>query len=224
MKRIMVPGTTVGLLSEPSKMPCHSWSLPAGESCPWAVTGKGTVCGSCYAKRGNYKYHHVSNANKARFDWTLSMLRDGKAEEWADYMLAAIEDAPTKYFRIHDSGDFFSVAYVNAWYSVCSRSTKRFWAPTRSYRGTKAMLDALIRLNSLPNVTIRPSAIMIDENAPIIDGLAAGGAVVHTTRKDHSHVTDVAGSHCPARNQGNSCDSCRFCWDSADTAVVYGLH
>src|SRR6516162_9609523 len=40
-----------------------------------------------------------------------------------------------KLFRIHDSGDFFSAAYANAWYEVCRQLPDiRFWAPTRAWQ------------------------------------------------------------------------------------------
>lgn len=212
MARALVPGTTVGLLSEPSKMPGFAWGIPAGDACPWAVTGPGSVCGSCYAKKGQYLYGPVRRAQRARFEWTLAMLRSGQAQVWADTMLAAIENTKSEYFRIHDSGDFFSAAYVDAWYLVCSRSTKRFWAPTRSYRGTPAVQAALARLATLPNVTIRPSAIMVNDDAPVVATLHAGSSV---NTGDHT---------CRARDHGNACGDCRVCWNDKTTSVSYPLH
>jgi hypothetical protein len=34
-------------------------------------------------------------------------------------MVSAIGSTKTKYFRIHDSGDMFNVAYAQCWLEVC---------------------------------------------------------------------------------------------------------
>src|SRR4030095_4598120 len=48
-----VPGTTVRLLTQTSKMPGPSWSLPAHKACPRA---NGTICDGCYAAKGCYRF------------------------------------------------------------------------------------------------------------------------------------------------------------------------
>jgi hypothetical protein len=71
-----------------------------------------------------------------------------------------------EYFRIHDSGDFFNVAYVKAWIQVCrALPATKFWAPTRAWQSGNVnnplpvfdpLLNALHELASLPNVN-RPA-------------------------------------------------------------------
>lgn len=213
-----VPGTAVKLLSNPSKMPGYSFGLPAGRSCPGAVYGENSICGSCYAQKGMYAFSkNVAIAQQARYDWTLRslMTADGRAT-WVTVMTAAVTWATRKepFFRIHDSGDMFSPQYVNMWAEVARNLPEvHFWAPTRSYHyGNARILVALQNLASLPNVAIRPSALHINVEAPVVDGLQAGSGV------------KVDGWNCPASTQGNVCGSCRACWTEKSTPIYYHLH
>src|SRR4029450_9794124 len=81
-----VPGTTVRLLTQTTKMPGPSWSLPAHKACPRA---NGTICDSCYAAKGCYRSSPAQNAQAARFDWTVKSMRSsaGRAQ-WIAAMVA----------------------------------------------------------------------------------------------------------------------------------------
>lgn len=248
-----VPGTRVCLLSETSKMPCYSWSLPAGNrysgadhgSCPFAVFGEGSICGKCYAAGGNekrqvtrYMQPATQNAQRVRMLWTLRCLRTEEGrEEWIRVMIRAVSRTRKPYFRIHDSGDFFSAAYTRLWLEVCRNLPEvSFWVPTRSYQAPWA--SVLVELNALPNVSVRPSALFFGDPAPAIDGYSAGSTAAEEFDVRH-YVEDgatflrfyslgslLAEGHweCPAPAQGGSCGDCRVCWNEKDTAVVYHRH
>jgi hypothetical protein len=105
-----VPGTSVRLLTQTSKMPGPSWSLPAHRACPRA---NGTICDACYASKGCYRYSTTQKAQHARFAWTVESMRTpvGRAL-WVERMVSAIRESGCRYFRVHDSGDLFNVAYT----------------------------------------------------------------------------------------------------------------
>lgn len=212
----------VQVLTCTSKMPGPSFSLPAGKACP---NSHGSICGNCYAKKGCYAYPTVDNAQTVRYAWVRECMKSetGRAE-FVQTMVMAIELSGTKYFRGHDSGDFFNVAYVEAWVEVAKALPKvKFWFPTREYqaKGTAKSLfpvlnprmDAIRRLASLGNVTVRPSALEIGDSAPVVEGLHAGSAVGNSDA-----------FQCPAYRQNGECKSCRTCWNSKDVAVSYPLH
>jgi hypothetical protein len=229
----LVPGSTTALLSAPSKMPGYSWSLPAFKSCPRA---NGTICkgdehgGGCYATKGFYAlYPAVQRAQNVRFDWTRECLKtsDGR-RTWIETLYRAIYKTRTRYFRVHDSGDMFSPAYAAAWVQVMARLERvRFWVPTRAWQiprangvfhvvtDSDALYRQLVEMASLPNVTVRPSALNFGEVAPIVKGLHAG------TTAD-CPLPDM--SQCPAYWQDNKCGSCRTCWNEKGTEVSYARH
>jgi len=109
-----VPGYDSCLLSEPSKMPGPSWSLPAHESCPRAC---GTVCADCYAEKGSYQFASTVAAQGVRFAWTRECLRTQAGQDlWVRTMVLAI--LRYEYFRVHDSGDMFNPTYARMWLRV----------------------------------------------------------------------------------------------------------
>ena len=232
-----VPGTLVKLLSDPEKMPGYAWGIPALKTCPGAVTGEHSISGGhapdeamskknggCYAQKGRYASATVQNAQSVRLEWVRECMRSKEGEAaFVAAMVPALEWATRKerYFRIHDSGDFFSPVYVRMWAAVVrALPNVRFWAPTRSWHtmdGTRplnlvilAQMQTLVR--DCSNITIRPSALLIGEDAPSVAGLSAGSGV------------KADGWNCPASTQGNECGSCRTCWDSPELPIFYHLH
>src|SRR5215475_8326942 len=209
-----VPGTTVRLLTKTSKMPGPSWSLPAHKACPRA---NGNICDSCYASKGCYRYNTTQNAQHARFAWTVESMRTPAGRNaWVEHMVSAIRDTGCKYFRVHDSGDMFNVAYAQCWLEVCRAMPEvRFWIPTRAWQQPagplplfEPLLNVLRQLASLPNVTVRPSALNFGDYAPVVTGLHAGST---------ASMPDVfRARQCPAYSQGGNCGDCRTCWDSKD--------
>lgn len=222
---VFVPGTRVRLLTEARKMPCVSWSLPARESCPHSVHTPGAICESCYADKGNYtRYKNVKRAQRARYEWAKACMRtaEGRAAFIA-HMVATIRRIRSlRYFRVHDSGDFFNPVYVRCWTEIVRQLRRvRFWFPTRAHRaftfnaGTamaEIWSEALLELAALRNATVRPSADNFEDPAPMVPGLAAGSTACE------------AGFTCPAPQQGNYCRSCRACWDRPRVAVSYHRH
>ena len=220
--KAVVPGTTVSLLTQTSKMPGPSWSIPAHRACPRA---NGTICDSCYASKGCYQYSSTRHAEDVRFRWTFESLRTADGQlAWIDTMVAGIQETGCEYFRVHDSGDMFSVRYAEAWLEVCIRLPQvKFWIPTRAWQQPSGplpvfdpLLQVLRKLAKLPNVTIRPSALNFGDHAPIVSGLHAGST---------ASMPDVFRAYqCPAYAQGGNCGECRACWDRKDLPVSYCRH
>ena len=144
--------------------------------------------------------------------------------EWIECMIGAIRESGCDYFRVHDSGDMFNVAYAQCWLEVCRRLPDvRFWIPTRAWQqpaGLLPVFDPLMGvlrlLANLPNVTVRPSALNFGDYAPQVNGLHAGST---------AEMPDVfRARQCPAYEQGGNCGDCRACWDAKDTPIAYCRH
>jgi hypothetical protein len=215
--KLPVPGSTVRLLTNASKMPAPTFSLPAGKgagkACPWSTTeGEDSICGSCYAQKGNYRYIAVENAAQVRYTWTLEALRSPEGmSRWVETMVSAIEATGTRYFRWHDSGDIFSPVYAHMMLQVIQRTPDvAHWIPTRAYRAPWVAILRMIAAE--PNATLRPSALHFNELPPVINGLHAGSGASN------------AHSNCPAPSQENACQDCRKCWNDKQTVVMYHKH
>ena len=200
----------VGGLSNPSKMPCHSWSTPA----KYCKTGKklalvsGSICADCYAAKGFYRMPNVKNCLEKRFQ-SLSH------PEWVSAMTMAISGSEgSGFFRWHDSGDIQSLEHLEKIVQVAKNlPTIQFWIPTREY---SFVSDYLKKHGAFPsNLTVRLSAYMVDGQPPV--------ALANRLGLTTSGVA-TTGFTCPANTQGNKCLSCRACWDKNVNNINYKKH
>lgn len=200
----------IGGLSEPSKMPCYSYSIPA-QKC---VTGmklrnvKNSVCSKCYCLKGNYGFPVVRNALARRFDSLSNPL-------WVEAMTVAIgKKEKSGHSRIHDSGDIQSVGHLANIVQVAKNLPHiKFWLPTREY----SMVAEYLKSATFPdNLIVRLSAYMIDGPAPT--------ALANRLGVGTSGVSTKTSFTCPAPNQGGKCLDCRACWSKSVANVNYKTH
>lgn len=236
---IRIPTFDACLLSQPSKLRLFdydagrlqrvlSFSLPAGTSCPGKrAHGPNDICSACYAaavrptgRTSRYGTPVVERAQQQRWAWVLAcMMTDAGVDSFVETLTYAIrKESKTKYFRIHDSGDFFNPRYIRAWIRICTALPEfKFWAPTRSYRIPR-LAGPLQELAALPNVTVRPSALEFDTLPPTLAGFAAGSGAV----KVGPVLPTTHG--CTAPETGSVCQDCRLCWDAPAQSVMYHYH
>ena len=189
-----------GGLSKPSKMPGPAYNLPATECITGAklVQIPGSVCAGCYALKGRYRFSNVRMALARR-------LESLKHPRWVDAMVTLIHGEP--WSRWHDSGDLQGAAHLKNIFEVCKRTPEtNHWLPTREARILNLMDPAIIPTKLI----IRMSSHMIDQQ-PVT--FWPWTSTVSTTTKT-----------CPAMDQGNSCKSCRACWDRSVANVTYPKH
>ena len=209
----------VGGLSEPSKLPCYGYSLPTSA----CITGvklqnvTGTICRTCYARRGNYTFPHVQRAMERR----LESLKDPR---WVDAMTYLITGM--SYFRWHDSGDIQSVNHLQMIAEVARRTPETtHWLPTREYQMVIEFVDSMRAIARLKkkalrkyvpeNLVIRLSAMRFEQKGP--EKLAKKlGVLVSSASK--------TGFNCPASLQGNKCLLCRKCWERETFDISYHRH
>lgn len=155
----------------------------------------GLVVSNCYAETGSYSYVNVQLAQVVRLLWTHNALQDQEnGGDFSNYfvrvMVHAIQNAtynPTdvkvhkrRFFRIHDSGDFFSPEYLAGWIEVAQALPDTiFWAPTRIWSAPgKTAWERVLR-EVPPNLVVRPSAYMVDNPGP--RGLRGSAGYAATT-------------------------------------------
>lgn len=222
---LIFAGQKTSLLSWTADMDCWSFSLPAGYACPLSTTGENHICDSCYAMFNRYNMSNVQRAQWIRFLWLKDCLRTETGRLTAtntlrDAINMAVEN---NYFRVHDSGDFFHPNYIRMWRNICQALPHiQFWFPTRCWWSTSnKWILPLVELNSLPNVSVRPSALEFNHPPPIrAFALSAGTAVV--TAPDELNDIQL----CPkSKVGGTTCEGekCRRCWNKQGE-VKYLVH
>lgn len=205
-------------LSETSKMPGFSYSLPAS----MCKTGRalsrieGTVCSRCYACRGFYRFSNVKPALEARAQaitdprWVEAMafllnhkLKVGIQRKTPGYA----------YFRWHDSGDLQDEKHLLKIFEVCRLTPEiKHWLPSKEH----VLIRKVLKTHKQPkNLVIRFSAHYIDQ-VPAIKSEAF--CTVHTPGKEPRGA-----AICTASSRGGACGPCRDCWHPLIIHVSYPL-
>jgi hypothetical protein len=197
-----------GGLSEPSKMPGYAYSLPA-RACKVGMQlakVEGSICSSCYALKGRYRFTAVQNALKRR-------LKALKNPLWVEAMAYSINHHAKRdfiHFRWHDSGDLQNLEHLELINEVCHKTPGvKHWLPTREIAVVTKFFETGRTL--APNLIVRISAPMV---GAAIKGLPS--LPVSTVGKEGF------GTQCEARHHGGRCDECRACWSTAN--INYPLH
>jgi len=99
-----------------NKLGTYGFGLPAGFSADGFLVCKNQgVCASwCYAKAGNYTFPAV----KAAREHNLAIVRNSVPDFLAKAMSDIRNFKNCKTLRIHDSGDFINLEYLQAWFKI----------------------------------------------------------------------------------------------------------
>jgi hypothetical protein len=142
--------------------------------------------------------------------------------------------------RLHVSGDFSSIAYIDGWRRLLVGNPQcTVWAYTRSWR-VPSLLPALEELRALPNVQLFAS---MDHSTPEvppagwrrawIDGDARAGDVLdapahseHLPGTRNQRTFDGTPSLvCPEETKHTpNCETCRYCFDGKRNDVTFLKH
>ena len=196
-------------LSNASKMPCKSWSLEAGATCPGAKNDP--LCAGCYAQKGRYTMPNVAAVRQHnREDW--------KNADWVPAMIEAI--GKRKKFRWFDSGDMYHIALARKILAVCKATPNtQHWIPTRMYKFEK-FAPVLAELAALPNVVVRHSTSGID-TAPVEAPNAS--IVVSSAERAAEHGAHLCPAYSTAAGKCRT-SKCFACWDKRVKVIAYPYH
>lgn len=131
--------------SEMRQIGVWNWSLPAWagrlpdgrtyNTCPSA----GICAQACYARHGTYTWPVVRAKHQANLMYALDDLTG-----WRQAMVAELGAAKFRgaWIRIHDSGDFFSDEYLQAWLDICrARPDTNFYAYTKEVSRFRTLVE-----------------------------------------------------------------------------------
>lgn len=177
-----------------------------------------TICEHCYAEGGQYATGSVQYHQLVRFVWARrAILMDMQGRPESDpartAFVAVMKDAidrvdfklaeepaqwrGMRFFRLHDSGDFFDTKYLQCWKAIADYYHPSnhddpiiFWAPSRIWARGVASVESLERINGPvngepTNLVVRPSAYETNAQGPeLYDGDEGGWAAPTTVYAD----------------------------------------
>ena len=205
-----------GGLSTPSKMPCHSYNLPAIKCKVGSklVDVKGSTCYECYAMKGRYNFNTVQNAMNIRFESINKPL-------WKEYItMEILLKEKSGYFRWHDSGDLQDDLHLSNIVDIATYLPDvKFWLPTREYK----MVDTYPK--EMPkNLVIRQSAHMIDSYKEVSKKDTSSIVITDEIVLTKFNKSDISVCHATRKDSTHKCDECRACWDSSIKTIAYLKH
>lgn len=214
--------TVCGSLTQTSKMPCKSSSLPT-ESCQTGFKMAqipGSICASCYADKGFYAVYAntIKPAQFARLDAVWQAMQDPDAAAlWVSGMVSLI--GADLYFRHHDSGDLQGLAHLELIAQLATATPHcQHWLPTREYGIVKEYISNHGALPS--NLIVRLSAMYPDQPVKIPASLRGHANI--TSSNVHTPGAQIHGHACQAPANNGACGSCRVCWSGE--IVSYEIH
>ena len=100
------------------KVKCNIFNLPTGITCKKS-------CKFCYARKAEQLYPEVLPSRHRNL---LASKKDNFVVDMIDILLTR----RNKVVRIHESGDFYSIDYINKWYDIAeSLPDRTFYAYTK---------------------------------------------------------------------------------------------
>ena len=155
-------------------------------------------CPGCYAIKSQVRFPKA-------LAYRERMLTYSKQDDFVDSIVAELAKSKRTIaaIRLHESGEFYSQAYIDKWVLIASKLPH-----LKFYTFTKRMKDFdFTALMQLPNFIL-------------IDSLMNGGLNYNTLDKlDHTKVI------CPATTAEKAiCGvDCKYCWDSSKVAQKEGI-
>lgn len=168
-----------------------TWTLPAlnarlsnGKNhvtCPNA----GICAKLCYARSGTFNFSNVKRAHLAKLEMLLNDLTGWEEQMTAE--LKAKRYRGGKWVRIHDSGDFFSPEYFEAWLRIAKATPDvRFYAYTKEVAMVKShtLPDNFIIIFSMGEKQDRLIDTEVDRHADVFPTLEALNEAGYTDQED----------------------------------------
>ena len=201
------------------------WSIPAIKTCPYACD----ACKYwCYAVKSESAYPDCLPCRERNF----------KASQRADFveiMTAYItnaakqrgyKDAKRIVVRIHESGDFYSQEYYNAWVTIANncKSIKNvvFMAYTKSVpfvaAGPEIPANMVIRFSLWDNTPDRAGNMLAGSSADHIATAAALGLPIYSAVPEFTTESKKTRCECV------DCGTCNKCWCAGIEKLLCEIH
>lgn len=177
------------------------FSLPPVKTCPNCDGCKN----DCYALKSWRQYPNV------RDSWTFNYEVSQDSQKFIEAISSQLSHTRKTMVRVHASGDFYSIDYINAWYEIAKQFPNiKFWTYTKT-RGyiSKEWDEALDRLESLDNFNIVDSMPCGRRNFGDVEYIETLSQEIENTTGEKPYI-------CPCGTDdtikcGKGCTACANC-------------
>lgn len=190
------------------------WSIPAIITCPYATE----LCkANCYATKGCHTFNSTKQSHARNHEITL-------APDFVERVILSLiaygntpsyKQASKIVVRVHESGDFYSKAYMDAWFKIASAMQGDDRFQFVAYTKSIAYIDSA---ESIPaNFTIRFS-IWDDTNESDIERARELGLPTYSAVDTFTNETARERCECV------SCATCYKCFNAKFESLLCEIH
>ena len=192
------------------------WNLPAVKTCPFRTE----MCEkSCYARKAERIYPQVLPAREKNYS-------DSLENEFVENMIYTIEkylnskafSGKKCVFRIHESGDFYSVEYAEKWVEIAKHFTNDDRIVFLAYTKSITFFD----FTALPENLVARSSIWKDTAPDKIEFTAKNNIPIYTagTEMEVVQMKNNGFRVCKCEN----CSNCKMCWNKNIKNITCKIH
>lgn len=185
------------------RMDIPIFNLPSQITCPNSTK----LCEKyCYAKKAERAWPNVLPSRKKN-------LKATKRKDFIDKVIKELKNRDCSYFRIHESGDFYSQEYFNKWCKIARKLNEiNFLAYSQNYE---------LNISNKPNNLILYWTVWPDSKNIPKYGLKA--YVIDRENKISNKLDINSGHLCKKENLDIKCNNCLYCFKGKGD-VKFQLH
>ena len=223
MKKLNVNVNGNKKLRNTDKIRFMIWNLPAVKTCPFRTE----MCEkACYARKAEKCYPTVLPSREKNYAESLS-------DDFVENMIFTIESElnSKKYrgklaiFRIHESGDFYSLEYARKWANIAKHFESdpriRFLAYTKSLL---YFVQLGVNFSCFPSNLVIRSSLWKDTSEYNLNLTREFDFPVYTALTAPEMVTEKQNGHVFRVCRCDDCANCRMCWNSKVKDIICEIH
>jgi hypothetical protein len=199
------------------------WNLPAVKTCPFSTE----LCrNSCYARKAEKQYKPVLPCRENNYNETL------KADFVSNMIFTIEKHLNSKafknklaIFRIHESGDFYSLEYVEKWLLIAKHFENdrriKFLAYTKSII---YFINSGYGLLGFPKNLVVRSSLWNDTQIDKIELTKAYNFPIYTALFETEINEQKSNGRYFSFCRCDNCSTCRKCWNNNIKNIVVKIH
>ena len=192
------------------------WNLPSVITCPYRTIHCEHFC---YAEKSERVYPSVLPSRQKNFE----LSRRADFVERMIYTISVELQRPSNknkkiVFRIHESGDFYNLSYVNKWLDIIRHFEKNKKIVFVAYTKSVTYFDGV----ALPHNFKLLASVWDDTTSANLEIIARNNFKIYTAYKGDELKKAIANGYVKCRCE--DCATCGKCWNNSKKNITCEIH
>lgn len=214
-------------LQDSDKVSFYQWNITSVVSCPYRTP----MCEkSCYALKAERIYPTVAKRRDLNLEFSRSSEFVSSMIEQIEYELTRKRNqGKTVYFRIHESGDFYSQEYMNKWVEIANHFAENESIIFMAYTKSLPFVKQALKKYGDDNVHITfKSSIWADTREKFVKmtrdiGMSVFTAIPKGEVEQNGFVACPSSDTFKGTDKAKDCGACGMCY-TKDIDIAIEIH